>query len=48
MGLVLIRDSISKCLFPDHVLHKESSDSKMFLAAFYTITIALLLEFPLA
>jgi transposase InsO family protein len=45
--LVLIRDSISTCLFPYHVLHKESSAAAMFLAAFCTITIAMLLEFPL-
>jgi len=47
MGLVLIRDSISKCLFPDHVLHKESSDAAMFSEAFCAITTAMLLEFPL-
>ena len=47
MCLVLIRDSISKCLFLDHVLHQESSDAAMFSEAFCTITIAMLLEFPL-
>lgn len=47
MSLTLITDAISKCLFPDHVLHKELSDAEMFLAALRTIPIAMLLEVPL-
>ena len=44
MRLVLIRDSISKCLFPDYVLDKESSDAAMFLEESYMTTIAMLHE----